>query len=264
MLTNRSYSYFKPMLAAVVAGLAIFGGTAMAASVAEVTAAGIARANAGAAAQQQVEAVADQTDALVSDFRTVTKVVDGLVIYNALLQKQIDNQMAEIGFLNQSIRNVALIERQIVPLMTRMIDSLEVFVRLDTPFLEKERSDRINRLKGLMETPDVTAAEKFRTVLEAYQIETEYGRTIEAYKGEVMIDGNPQNVDFLRIGRISLTYQSVGGRYTAAWDNVAKEWVALAPQVYKQQVARGLKVARKQIAPDMLIVPVAAATEVGL
>lgn len=263
MLTNRSNSYSKPMFAAVVAALAILGGTAMASTVAEVTAAGIARANAGAAAQQQVEAVANQTDALVSDFRTVTKVVDGLVIYNSLLQKQIDNQLAEIGFLRQSISNVALIERQIVPLMTRMIDSLEEFVRLDTPFLMEERSTRIERLKGLMETPDVTAAEKFRTVLEAYQIETEYGRTIEAYKGEVMVDGNPQNVDFLRIGRVSLTYQSVGGRYTAAWDNKTKEWVALAPSVYKQQVSKGLKVARKQTAPDILIVPVAAATEVG-
>ncbi len=90
MLINRSYSYFKPMLAAVVACLAILSGAAMAASVAEVTAAGIARANAGAAAQQQVEAVANQTDAIVADFRTVTKVVDGLVIYNRLLQKQID------------------------------------------------------------------------------------------------------------------------------------------------------------------------------
>jgi hypothetical protein len=263
MSIKRSYSYFKPVLAVVVAGTAIFSGAAMAASVAEVIAAGTARANAGASAQQQVEAVADQTDAIVSDYRTVTKVVDGLLIYNSLLQKQIDNQVAEMGFLSESIRNVALIERQIVPLMTRMIDSLEEFVRLDTPFLIEERANRIERLKGLMETPDVTAAEKFRTVIEAYQIETEYGRTIEAYKGEIMVDGNPQNVDFLRIGRVSLTYQSVGGRYTAAWDNAAKDWVALAPEVYKQQVNRGLRVARKQTAPDMLIVPVAAATEVG-
>ena len=263
MSIKRSYSYFKPVLASIIAGAAIFSGAAMAASVAEVISAGTARANAGAAAQQQVEAVAEQTDAIVSDFRTVTKVVDGLRVYNTLLQKQLDNQIAEMGFLRQSISNVALIERQIVPLMTRMIESLELFVRLDTPFLLKERSDRIERLKGLMETPDVTAAEKFRTVIEAYQIETEYGRTIEAYKGEIVIDGNPQNVDFLRIGRVSLTYQSVGGRYTAAWDNSARDWVQLAPEVYKSQVNRGLRVARKQIAPDMLIVPVAAATEVG-
>ena len=263
MLINRSYFKSKLLVAALVAGMTFLAGTAVAATVAEVTSAGIARANAGAAAQQQVEAVANQTDAIVSDFRTVTKVVDGLFIYNSLLQKQIDNQNAEMGFLRDSISNVALIERQIVPLMTRMIDSLEEFVRLDTPFLLEERNDRIIRLIGLMETPDVTAAEKFRTVLEAYQIETEYGRTIEAYKGEVMIDGNPQNVDFLRIGRVSLMYQSVGGRYTRGWDPSTRSFVDLAPAVFKQQVNRGLRVARKQTAPDMLIVPVAAATEVG-
>ena len=209
--------------------------------------------------------MANQTEAIISDYRTVTKVVDGLIIYNTLLQRQIDNQVAEMGFLRESISNVSLIERQIAPLMTRMIDSLELFVSLDTPFLIKERTDRIERLKGLMETPDVTAAEKFRTVLEAYQIETEYGRTIEAYKGEVSIDGNMQNVDFLRIGRVSLMYQSVGARYTAAWDNdnSVKAFVPLAPEVFKQQVTKGLRVARKQTAPDMLIVPVAAAMEVG-
>lgn len=260
MSIKRSYFYFKPMLAA---GIALLSGTAMAASVAEVTSAGIARAKAGAAAQQQVEAVANQTDAIVSDYRTVTKVVDGLIIYNSLLKKQIDNQVAEMGFLRGSISNVALIERQIVPLMASMIESLEEFIRLDMPFLMEERTHRVERLIGLMETPDVTAAEKLRTVLEAYQIESEYGRTIEAYKGEVLIDGNTQNVDFLRIGRISLMYQSVGGRYTAAWDNSVKAFVPLAPEVYKAQVTQGLRIARKQTAPDMLIVPVAAATEVG-
>jgi hypothetical protein len=113
----------------------------------------------------------------------------------------------------------------------------------------------------MMERSDVSAAEKFRRVIEAYQIENDYGRTIEAYRGTVEINGNQQEVDFLRIGRVSLTYQSVGGLHTGAWDQEAEAYVELPPEKYKTQVAHGIRVARKQVAPDLLVIPVSAASE---
>jgi hypothetical protein len=229
-------------------------------TVAQVTQAGEKRADDGAAEQQRVEQVADQTDALLASYKTELKVVDGLKVYNGLLQRQIDNQEAEKAALAESMDSVALIERQIIPMMTSMIDSLEDFVELDTPFLLDERRDRIGKLRSMMERSDVTAAEKFRQVVEAYQIENDYGRTIEAYKGSVEINGNQQEVDFLRIGRVSLSYQSIGGNYTGAWDTSAGAFVEVAPETYKANVAQGIRVARKQVAPDLLTVPVPAAT----
>jgi hypothetical protein len=231
------------------------------ATVDQVIQAGEKRADSGAAEQQRVEQIADQTADLLSQFNNLAKVVDGLVIYNTLLQRQVDNQEAEKAALAESITNVALIERQIIPMMTRMLDSLEVFVQLDTPFLVTERTERLERLRGMMERSDVSSAEKFRRVIEAYQIENDYGRTIEAYKGTVPINGNPQEVDFLRIGRVSLAYQSVGGAHTGAWDKEAGDWVELEASEYKNQVSDGLRVARKQVAPDLLIVPIAAPSE---
>ena len=229
-------------------------------TVAQVTQAGEKRADDGAAEQQRVEQVADQSDALLTSYKTELKVVDGLKVYNGLLQRQIDNQEAEKSALAESMDSVALIERQIIPMMTSMIDSLEDFVELDTPFLLDERRDRIGKLRSMMERSDVTAAEKFRQVVEAYQIENDYGRTIEAYKGSVEINGNQQEVDFLRIGRVSLSYQSIGGNYTGAWDTSAGAYVEIAPETYKANVAQGIRVARKQVAPDLLTVPVPAAT----
>ena len=161
-----------------------------AAGINEVMQEGENRADASATAQKQVDSVADQTEKLVNDYRAVTKVVDGLRVYNALLQTQLANQEAEMQAISESISNVALIERQIVPLMTRMVDALDEFVQLDTPFLLKERNARIDRLREMMERSDVTAAEKFRRVIEGYQIENDYGRTIEAYKGSTEINGN--------------------------------------------------------------------------
>ena len=229
----------------------------------DVTQAGEQRADAGAQEQQRVETLANQTDKLLTEYRTVTKVVDGLKVYNNLLQRQVDNQQAEMDALAESIDNVALIERQIVPLMTRMLDSLEQFIALDVPFLMEERTERLERLRDMMERSDVAAAEKFRRVIEAYQIENDYGRTIEAYRGSLEIDGQAREVDFLRIGRVALVYQTVGGGITGGWDKAAGDWAILPPEVYKAAVNTGLRIARKQIAPDLLIAPVPAPTEVG-
>ncbi len=258
MLNNRKITcLLSSVFIYAAAGLST---QVFAASINEVMQEGENRADAGETAQKQVDSVADQTEKIVNDYRSVTKVVDGLRVYNALLQTQLDNQESEMNALSESISNVALIERQIIPLMLRMVDSLEGFIQLDTPFLMKERTRRIERLREAMERSDVSAAEKFRVVIEAYQIENDYGRTIEAYKGSTEINGNQLEVDFLRIGRVALLYQSVGGVHTGAWDAKSGSFVSLPPETYKSQVSDGLKIARKQVAPDLLVVPVAAPT----
>ncbi len=229
----------------------------------QVLAQGEARANEGAQAQQQIERLADQAGALLNEYRTELKVVDGLNVYNGLLQKQIDNQQKEMTVLSESIEKVSLIERQIKPLMISMIDSLEEFVRLDVPFLPEERSDRVERLRLLMERSDVTAAEQLRRVMEAYQIENEYGRTIEDYKGTVEVDGQPREVDFLRVGRIALLYQSVGGQFTGAYNKETGQFEEISPALYKAQMANGLRIARKQKAPELMILPIPAPKGVG-
>ncbi len=62
------------------------------ATIDQVTTEGEKRADAGAAEQQRVEQIAAQTDALLNDYNTTSKVVDGLITYNSLLQRQVDNQ----------------------------------------------------------------------------------------------------------------------------------------------------------------------------
>jgi len=255
--TRKITSLLSSVLFFVIASLST---QAFAVSINEVMQEGENRADAGANDQVKVDSVADQTEKIVNDFRAVTKVVDGLRVYNALLQTQLNNQESEMQALSDSISNIALIERQIVPLMLRMVDALEVFIHLDTPFLMKERTDRIGRLRGMMERSDVTAAEKLRRVIEGYQIENDYGRTIEAYKGSTDVNGLELEVDFLRIGRVALLYQTVGGATSGAWDSAAGAYIELPPATYKAAVQQGLKVARKQVAPDLMIIPVAAPT----
>jgi hypothetical protein len=141
--------------------------------------------------------------------------------------------------------------------MTQMIGGLEQFVALDVPFLLEERQERVAKLKELMERDDVTVAEKFRKVTEAYQIENDYGSTIEAYKDTVNIEGGTREVDFLRVGRIGLIYQSQDGKVSGAWDQSARQWEALGNES-KNQIKFALQIATKQKAPDLVLLPVPA------
>ena len=233
------------------------------ANIDDVTQTGEPRIAEGAAAPRDVEKLSDQTGDIEAQFKQVSKVVDGLKTYNGLFQKQVDNQLAEMAALSDSINKVSLIERQIVPLMVRMIDALSEFVVLDVPFLPDERPRRVERLRAMMERSDVTAAEKFRRVMEAYQIENEYGRTIEAYRGTLAVDGGTREVNFLRVGRVALLYQTDGGDLTGAWNTQTEKWETLPPARYKQDVAKGLRVARKQVAPNLLVLPIPAAKGVA-
>lgn len=216
--------------------------------------------SAARASQNRIDQIVDQTRDLAGDYSAVSKEVDGLRVYNQLMQKQVDAQRQELVTLDESMNQVTVIERQVVPLMIRMIDSLEQFIQLDVPFLMDERTNRIADLRTMMERSDVTAAEKFRRVMESYQIENEYGRTIEAYRSLQTIDGAEREVDFLRLGRVGLYYQTTDTRFSGMWDKEARAWVALG-DAERAQIRDGLRVARKQTAPDLLTLPVPAPEE---
>jgi hypothetical protein len=206
--------------------------------------------------QVKVNNLTDQIDSKLQQFKTINKEIEGLDVYNNQLRKQIDNQLKEMNALNASIDDVSVIERQITPLMMRMIEGLEQFVALDVPFLAEERNNRVEGLKAMMDRADIAPSEKFRRVMEAYQVEMDYGRTLEAYSGLHTIDGQERNVDFLRVGRTALIYQTRDASLQGTWNKQTRQWEAL-PSSYRTQVTKGLRMAKKQLAPDLLMLPVA-------
>jgi len=205
--------------------------------------------------QQRIDAVVDDTRKKEDEYKRLLKEIEGLKIYNTLLQRQIDAQIRKMAQIEESIDQVEVISRQIVPSMMRMIESLKVFIGLDVPFLMEERTERVANLELLMIEPDVNDAEKFRKVTEAYQIENDYGRTIEAYSASLEIGGENRRVEFLRIGRVAFMYQTQDGKLSGVWDQQARRWQEA--DAYKNEIRAGLKIANKQVAPDLLLMPVA-------
>lgn len=206
--------------------------------------------------QQKINIITDQIDNKLQQFKAINKETTGLDVYNGQLQKQIDNQHQEMANLNASIDGVSIIERQITPLMMRMITGLAQFVELDVPFLAEERNKRVVELQRMMDRADIAPSEKFRRVMEAYQVEMDYGRTLESYSGLHTIDGQERDVDFLRVGRTSLIYQTRDASLQGTWNKQTRQWEALSSS-YRTQVTKGLRMAKKQLAPDLLMLPIA-------
>ncbi|MEL6215720.1 MAG: DUF3450 domain-containing protein, partial [Pseudomonadota bacterium] len=138
--------------------------------------------------------------------------------------------------------------------VTRMIDRLEQIIELDIPFLAQERADRLQTLKDIIDDPGVNTAEKFRKVMEAYTIEVNYGRKIVTYEGMIPIDGKEYNVDFLRLGRVALLFQTADQSVTGRYNPTTRQFEI--DNSYRAEVFKGLQVAKQQIAPELLLVPV--------
>ena len=214
-------------------------------------------------AQRQVDQVHQETVDLVTTYQNKLKIVEGLEVYNNMLARQLERQDLEVATLKASIANATVIERQMMPLMMRMLDGLEEFIALDVPFLREEREGRVETLRVLMERADLTIAEKTRRVFEAYQIENDYGRTLEAYKGKLDLGDRSFDVDYLRIGRLALLYRSVGNDRFGHWDIRRRAWIETDESQYKRNIDKGLRIARQEMAPELFMTPIPPAVEMS-
>jgi len=214
------------------------------------------------ASQIRIAQLDDEATELLSEYRQVIAETDNLGTYNEQLAAQVQSQEEEIASMLRQLEQIETTASEVMPMMQRMIDTLEKFIELDTPFLLDERRARVENLKSLMRRADVSVSEKYRRVVEAYGVEMEYGRTIESYRGDIDTDGTTRTVDFLRVGRVALLYQTLDGAETGYWNADVGDWVV--DNGYRAGVRDGLRIAKQQAAPDLMILPVSSPKESAL
>lgn len=207
--------------------------------------------------QKRIDKLAAQTYDIMQDFKVVNKQLEGIKVYNAQLGKYIQNQKQTMLDIEYSIKNTTVIERQIVPLSLKMLDALEQFINLDLPFQRETRLTSIAQVRENLGVSRFSTSEKFRQVLELYDIESEYGNTIDQYSGLLEVEGLEQKVTFLRVGRIALLYQTSNQAKTGAWSKQEKQWQALDSGEYRSATAKAIRIAKKQAAVDVLNLPIA-------
>lgn len=205
-----------------------------------------------AQSQDKIDKTERQTDKIVNEWKAVSKQVEGLKLYNEQKRIQIQAQLDLMDKLDDQLVQVVVMQRQIPPLAQKMLDSLESFISLDTPFRMEERQNRIDLVRSSLSKPKVTASEQVRQVLEAYNIEAEYGRKIDTYES-TLSDGTVVNI--LVIGRIGMFYQTKDEQSSGRWNNETNQWDEL-PGSYRKPIRDGIRMAKKLAPTDMLMMPV--------
>lgn len=207
--------------------------------------------------QSQINRLDDETQSLIEEYRRVLSETETLLVYNEQLQRIVNSQLREIESIHAQMERLESTNREVVPLMIEMAKRLDQLIEADLPFRIGERNERAERLVDLLDDSDITNSEKYRLLLEAYQAEIEYGRTTEAYR-DSLPDG--QQVEFLRIGRTLLFWQSLDGQQTG-WFNPTTERFEALDGRYRLAVSDGLAIARNQVAPDLIQLPLPAPTD---
>jgi uncharacterized protein DUF3450 len=208
-----------------------------------------------AKSQQRIDQLDDQTATLLNDYRANLKQLEAARRYNASLNRNIDAQNSEIVRLREDIDNVEGLQRAMQPLMEDMVARFGDLVNADLPFMVGERAERVARLSTILDNPSMSAAQRYRLIVEAYQIENEYGRTIGYYVGTVGDGEDALTGEFLRVGRIALMFKTPDDSELKIYDASAGDFVDLN-RSYLQDVKFGLRMAKEQTAPDIFFVPV--------
>jgi hypothetical protein len=208
-----------------------------------------------AQSQQRISSLARQSQDLLLEYRSVVRETEALKSYNQNLEQVVTDQQGEIQSIGRQLDGLEHTQRGVVPLMLDMIETLGQIVEADLPFRLEERQARVRDLREMMNQAEVTISEKYRRVIEAYQGELEYGRTTDTYSDT--LPGTGQTVDFLRVGRTLLIYQTSDGSVTG-WFNPATRVFEVLPERYRLEVRKGLAIARNETAPDLVALPVPA------
>jgi hypothetical protein len=174
--------------------------------------------------------------------------------YNRQISLLVESQQRELTDLQEQLKSIEETDQAVLPMLNRMLDTLQRFTRIDLPFLPEERSQRLKKLQGLLLRADVSVAEKYRQIVEAYMVEVQYGQTFEAYSGGLEIGGNRRQVSFLRLGRTALYYQALGGQESGLWLQDEDRWQLLTEE-QNLALRKAIQIALQQQVPSLIDLP---------
>ncbi|HFU75560.1 MAG TPA: DUF3450 domain-containing protein [Arcobacter sp.] len=209
-----------------------------------------------ASIQKHINSLSNKSDSLYEEYINIKKELNEQQSYNKQLKLITDAQNEQIPKLEQQLKDLEQTKKKIIPLMFEMVDTLDKFVQIDTPFLIEERRQRVKNLKSYLSNPDISLSEQYRSIIDSYKIEYNYARTVGVYRAQLDSDDeNSPTVDFLRVGRIGFYYQTLDNKKSAMYDVKTHKWVTLDDE-YNNRIDKAVSIARKKQAPNFFVLPI--------
>ena len=172
--------------------------------------------------------------------------------------QQLSKEKLKHQKLNQTLEQEKLesirIQAEMLPSRRAVQARLEILVKKDTFFLEKERTTRLVSLAQVMDDIDLSIGEKFRKVMEALVIEAEYGNTVEVYQDKIRIGPTELQGNIFRLGRISNFFLSLDNNFAAVFNVGQNQWERL-DEKYIPALAQGVEMAAKRRPVELIDLP---------
>lgn len=207
----------------------------------------------GAQTQAQIDDIADRTDDLEREYLAILQQVEDQRVFVEQQRVFLQSQENELTELNRQLERVDTIERELTPMLLEMFVALEDFINSDIPFQTDMRMARLADIEGLLGDSQVSAAEKYRRLLNAYEIEASYGRSLRSYSEEVMRGDTPTEASILQIGRVAIIRRFGDGTMEMRTkDN--PDWRPV-PGAFATEVQRAFRIANEVTTPEVFTAP---------
>jgi hypothetical protein len=212
----------------------------------------------GAQAQEQITQLATAADNAEGQYLAAQEQIESQRIFLDQQRVFLLSQQNELNALRTQLERVGSIEVDLAPMLLDMYVALEEFINEDLPFQMDVRQERLSNIQTSLGDANISAAERYRLLLNAYEIEMGYGRSLRAYSEEIDVDGVPQAADVLQIGRVALI-REIGGNFDIlTQDN--REWRPV-PGSMAVDVERAFRIAREVTTPEVFTAPLPGPTD---
>jgi len=205
--------------------------------------------------QKNEDAWAGEKATLMASYRSLKANKEHLEKVKLNTEKTWIVQKALVEETERKIKEAARIREELQTYLESVVTRLEESIKKDLSFLSKERSVRLTSIKQTLDRPDKTGAEKYRRVMEALQVETGYGNTVEVYQETIEFVDQETLMDILRVGRLSVFCQAPDGKVVGHYDREAEKWVPL-PSKYRMDINKAVEMARRERTIELVKLPI--------
>lgn len=214
-----------------------------------------------AALQQRIDAADQATQQALRELQAAEREASRLQAYNAELAPAVEQQESTIQQREEALQTLSKTRETLPILMRDLVDKLQRMIEADLPFLREERLARIEDLERILVDGEMSQADKLDRILSAWRTELDYGRELDAWRGE-LVGVSDREVEYLRLGRLGLYYMTPDSSAGGVWKIETGDWQALN-DAQLAEVRKGIRIAREQHAPELLALPISISVSPG-